>query len=436
MSSWWLILLPLSPLPIGADRKVRRTPWVTYVLLAANFAVYLVTMPDRNPDAGALFQRWGVVPGDFRPITLVTSLFIHTGLVHLCWNELFLWVFGPLAEDAVGPVMFLIVYFGGGACGGLLHCRVTTALAAHSAVFAAKAGQPLVGASGAISSILAPFAIRYHRSNIRLVWLPAYVLRRELFEDLQLPAVYVIAFLVLENIGGAVYGWLRPQSGGVAYWAHLGGFAFGYAVAGLTGLFLEGTREYLLEDARAAVQRGAAGFPTAVRKYQALLQLEPKNLPVRLEYASALASMARSSGSRATLAQAVAEVQSAAVASLAAGDLPRMVEIVALSRRLDLPVEIPPRDRLRIATAAQEMGDRLTAIALLETMLTGPASATPRPPLTTECDDEIARLRLGQLLVDVDPVRAAAVLDSLIERYPDSDWIRMARQLRSLVKSQ
>jgi membrane associated rhomboid family serine protease len=131
MSSWWLLALPLLPLPIGADRKVRRTPWLTYILLAANVLVYILTLPERNPSIDLIYQQWGVVPNDLHPITLITSTFLHTRFMHLFVNMLFLWVFGPLVEDAVGPVTFLILYFGGGAASGLLDTWITLLLAAH-----------------------------------------------------------------------------------------------------------------------------------------------------------------------------------------------------------------------------------------------------------------------------------------------------------------
>jgi len=420
MSSWWLILLPLSPLPVGADRTVRRTPWVTYAILILNAVIYLATLPF-GPD---VLHQWGVVPAEFHPAALFTAPFFHVSLLHLFWNSLFLWVFGPLVEDALGPLTFAMLYVGGGAVAGLLDGRIVMMLATHSEAFQPMTTEPVVGASGAITAILAPFAIRYHRSKIRFVWLPALLFQRKL--ELQLPAVYAIIFLVVENIAGAVYGWLRPESDDVAYWAHLGGFAFGYAVAGLSGLFMAGTQEGLIDEARAAVARGPGGYPVAVGKYQAYLELEPKNLPVRLEYAEALVGFARTNGNATLSAQAAAELQSVALRYLDSSDLRSVVSTIALAKRLGLPLEISPNHRLRVAVTAQEIGDYATATALLEAILNDNHAT----------DDEIARLRLGQILVDTDPARAAVVLDGLISRYPESEWIRMARQLRSRLPSQ
>jgi len=419
MSFWWLILLPLSPLPVGADRSVRRTPWVTYAILILNAVIYLATLPFGSD----VLHQWGVVPAEFHAAALFTAPFFHVSLLHLFWNSLFLWVFGPLVEDALGPLTFAMLYIGGGAVAGLLDGRIVMMLAAHNEAFQAMTTEPVVGASGAITAILAPFAIRYHRSKIRLIWLPAALFRRRL-EEIQLPAVYAILFLVVENIAGAVYGWMRPESDDVAYWAHLGGFAFGYAVAGLSGLFMAGTQEGLIDEARAAVAKGPGGFPIAVGKYQAYLELEPKNLPVRLEYVEALAGFARTNGNATMSTQAAAELQSVARSYLDSGDLRGVVSIIALARRLGLPMEISPSHRLRVAVTAQEIGDRATAVALFESILDDDDTV----------DDEIARLRLGQILVDTDPGRAAVVLDSLISRYPESEWIRMARQLRGRLR--
>jgi membrane associated rhomboid family serine protease len=426
MSSWLVILLALlSPIPIAADLKVRRRPWVTYLLIAVNTAVYLITQPDRSADPSVLFNQWGVVPDHPTAVTLVTSLFVHTGLLHLFFNMLFLWVFGPLVENAIGPITFIVLYLGGGLLSALLQTAIVLQCAHHSAAFASLSTVPLVGASGAISAVLAPFAIRYHRSRIRLLWLPAYLLRSP-FGDLQVRSVFALYMWLAVNLYGGIRGIAVPESGGVAYWAHIGGFVFGLVTAALTGLYIEGRQEYLLVDARAAAARGRSGDREAVDKYRAYLEFDPKNVSVRLELAQALAGIGNGYGDDSALEQASAELSQAFKHSADSGNLRGAVEAASTAQTAGVALDLSARERLRLATAAQTYGDTRTAVTLLEGLLAGDHN---------QSEDEMARLRLGQLLAKVDPSRAADVLGDMIRKYPDSDWIRQARQLLAQVQS-
>ncbi len=426
MSSWLVILLALlSPIPVGADQTVRRTPWITYGLILANTAVYLVTQPDRSGDSTAFYAQYGVVPNHPTWHSLITSLFVHTSLLHLFFNMAFLWAFGPLVEAVIPPVMFVVLYLGGGVTAALLQTAIVVEFVDHTHGFLALAKQPLVGASGAISAVLAPFAIRYYRSRIRLLWLPAYLVRNSK-GDLQVPAVIALLVWLVLNVAGGIRGFIVPESGGVAYWAHFGGFVFGLVMAALTGLYIDGRQEYLLSDARTAVARGAPGFRDAVDKYRAFLEFEPRNVEVRLELTRALAGLSKVYGSSTALTQAATEIATSFREYYSKDNLAGAMDVWTTAKSEGVPLSLTPRERLRLAGAAQEAGDKLSAIELLDSLLADDHD---------DAEDEIARLKLGQLLATVDPPRAADVLGGMIRKYPDSDWIRLARQLLAQVQS-
>jgi membrane associated rhomboid family serine protease len=400
LSPLWLLLLSLLlPLPFGTDRRGRRVPWVTYTLIGLNVCAYLFTGPQS-------FGRWGLVPSAPHFAALLTGLFLHVSLAHLFWNMVFLALFGPHVEEALGGMAFLALYLGGGIAAGLLHMAIILTRGEIVSV-------PLVGASGAISAILAPFAIRFHRAQIRLVWLPALLLRPT-WGRLEVPAVLGLGLWLLQNIGGGLWFLYRPQPGGTAYWAHIGGFAFGLVAAELTGLLRDGRQDYLLQDARASGAAGVERREAALRQYRAFLDHEPANAPVRVELARLLAAEDRDAAGR--------ELADAVRVLLAADSAFEAAQAAGEARRLGLELSLAPRERLRLAHAASEAGDWGTAAALLRAVI----AQTPDAP-----EDEMARLRLGQLLLARDPDAAQDVLTSFLHKYPHSPWIARARELLS-----
>ena len=412
LSPYWLLLLTLLvPLPFGTDRRGRRVPWVTYTLIALNVSVYCVTGPSD-------FARWGLVPNAPHFSSLLTGLFLHAGLGHLLGNMIFLWVFGPHVEEALGREAYLALYLGGGIAASLMHMAI---ILLRGEVVAA----PLVGASGAISAILAPFAIRFHRAQIRLAWLPAMLVAPN-WSRLEVPAVSGVGLWLLWNIGGGFYFLFHPESGGTAYWAHIGGFVFGLVAAELTGLFRDGRQDYLLQDARSAAARGQEALDIALRKYRAFLNHEPDNASVRAELARLLASSAgvniRESEERRR--EANEEMLGAIRAFQKLGRTPDAVRCAGEARALGLTVAITPRERLRLAGGAEGVGDAETAIGLLRALI----AETPDAP-----EDEMARFKLGQILRDRDPQASQAVLAAFLEKYPYSEWVRRARDLQTNV---
>ncbi|HUG15686.1 MAG TPA: rhomboid family intramembrane serine protease [Thermomicrobiales bacterium] len=217
-------------IPIGDEIRGKIRPQIVVALLIlANIGVFIYQLSLAAEGSGALdrfFVSWGVIPQEIRAmqdiysgidapiwVTVFSSMFIHGGWLHLGGNMLFLWVFGDNVEDAMGHVRFLIFYL----LGGIGAVALQVAIAPDSTV-------PMVGASGAISGVMAAYLLLFPGARVRvLVFLGIFV------TIIALPALLVIGFwIVLQFLAG--YAMLGPEtshSGGVAYWAHIGGFLTG-----------------------------------------------------------------------------------------------------------------------------------------------------------------------------------------------------------------
>ena len=229
------MLLPLSDI-----NPALRRPWVTYGLVAANLFAYVLQM-GYGLEASA--WNWGLIPlrllgGGDAPVpvpghgqlligsppvlTILTSMFMHGGLWHLGGNMLFLWIFGNNVEDHLGHLRFLVFYLAGGVLATLSHVAVSQG-----------SPLPLVGASGAVAAVLGAYWRLYPRARVRcLLFLVVFVTLVEL------PAALVLGLWMLLQVISGVFGLSMGASGGVAWFAHIGGF-----LAGLLLLFALGARQ-------------------------------------------------------------------------------------------------------------------------------------------------------------------------------------------------
>jgi membrane associated rhomboid family serine protease len=206
--------------PIGDEnRGIRSRPYVTYGILALNIVVFLYQLTLTQPDLELFFTDWGAVPAEISHgdnlITLITSMFMHGGWLHIAGNMLFLWVFGDNVEDTMGHVKFLIFYVICGLAAGGLQVMVNP-----------DSRSPLIGASGAISGVLAAYLVLFPRGKIRtilLLGIPIMVL---------VPAWGMIGYwIVIQFINGILsLGVQTRDTSGVAYFAHIGGFIAGAAL--------------------------------------------------------------------------------------------------------------------------------------------------------------------------------------------------------------
>ena len=200
-------------IPIRDVIPSRTTPVVTVSLIACNVLVFLFqsTLSDRAH--AVLLRTFALVPAEFSLVTAVTAMFLHAGLAHLAGNMLFLWIFGDNIEDRLGHGRFVWFYL---ICGGAA-AVAQTALNPGSPV-------PMVGASGAIAGVMGAYLILFPHSRIVMLFpFPPIVF--------ELPAVlFLVMWFVIQFLNGVgtlpVFG-ARALSGGVAFWAHVIGFAVG-----------------------------------------------------------------------------------------------------------------------------------------------------------------------------------------------------------------
>jgi membrane associated rhomboid family serine protease len=193
----------------------RTTPYVTVGLIVVNVLVFVyeLMLPERDLDAFMLY--FGLVPAAFSWVAVLTSMFLHAGFTHVGFNMLFLWIFGDNVEDRMGHGRFLVFYLLCGAAAALAQ----TAIRPDSVV-------AMVGASGAIAGVMGAYIVLYPQSRI-VTLLPILFF----FQIIEVPAVVFLGlWFVLQLISGvgsiaAATG--GEPAGGIAFWAHIAGFAAG-----------------------------------------------------------------------------------------------------------------------------------------------------------------------------------------------------------------
>jgi membrane associated rhomboid family serine protease len=216
-------------LPLRDNVPTRRFPVVTLALIVANVAFYVLvqegqlTAPQGPIDDLAFHpcevnDSCAVVGADW-PLTALTSMFMHGGLIHLGGNMLFLWIFGNNVEDAMGPVRFLGFYLLGGLAATALQTTVTLATASETG-----AQIPNLGASGAVSAVLGAYFVLL--PNAKVLTLFFFVI---IFFLQELPAwIFLAVYFVLQAWEAGFQLQHPPEGGGTAVFAHIGGIAFGF----------------------------------------------------------------------------------------------------------------------------------------------------------------------------------------------------------------
>jgi membrane associated rhomboid family serine protease len=234
--------------PLKDNIPTERTPYVTIALIVINAFVYFVLERGGilHGPPNSIVVDWGVIPYELthpgkecaetlgaivcegqpgvvgaapdQPptiLTIFTSMFMHGSILHIGGNMLFLWIFGNNVEDAMGHVRFVVFYLVGG-----------LAAVALQVIASPDAAVPTIGASGAVAAVLGGYILLYPRARvITLIFIIFF------FTILELPAMLILGFWFLQQILFGVYEVANPAGGGggVAYFAHIGGFLFGLA---------------------------------------------------------------------------------------------------------------------------------------------------------------------------------------------------------------
>ena len=218
-------------IPLRDDNPRRTVPFVTYTLVVLNVLAFLWEL-SLGPDLQHALLQVGFVPerfwlrgnyvADF--LTMTLSMFLHGGLLHIGSNLLYLWIFGDNIEDRLGHGRYLLFYL---ACG-------YAAAIAH-AVFSSSSGIPAIGASGAIAGVLGAYLLLYPHARVMTV-IPIFFL----ITIRELPAIFILGiWFVLQLFSGVgSLGVTDAQdAGGIAYFAHIGGFVAGMLLIGPLGGF-------------------------------------------------------------------------------------------------------------------------------------------------------------------------------------------------------
>ncbi len=210
-------------IPISDELPSRRLPLVTWGLIGVNILVFFWELL-LGPDVDRFFMMWGAVPAfitnpdryPWAPLTLLTSMFLHGGWVHLIGNMIYLWIFGDNVEDALGQIGYLLFYLAAGVVAGLAQVMV-----------APSSTIPSVGASGAIAGVLAVYLVLYPTAPVRVLVPGFYMMRIA-----RVPALIVLGFwFIIQLFNGVLnLGAATMAAGGIAWFAHIGGFLAGLVV--------------------------------------------------------------------------------------------------------------------------------------------------------------------------------------------------------------
>ncbi|MBD2258492.1 rhomboid family intramembrane serine protease [Pseudanabaena sp. FACHB-2040] len=226
--------------PVKDYNPINTTPYVTYGLIALNILIFIYELTLPSYSLLGFFRTWAVVPAELSTsfatgvsavnieewLTLVSAQFLHGGFLHVAGNMLYLWIFGNNVEDRLGHVKFLIFY---------LLCGTIAGLAQW--FFAPFSEVPSLGASGAIAGVMGAYIFRFPDVRIlTIVPLGPFPF------PVRIPAIFYLGIWFLQQAAYGVASLEAPtnigmENGGVAYWAHAGGFVIGALLGPLFGLF-------------------------------------------------------------------------------------------------------------------------------------------------------------------------------------------------------
>ena len=208
-------------IPIRDQIPTRRVPVVNYLLIAINIVVFILQWLS-GPNQDSIVYQFALIPAQLTANLslanigdIFTSMFMHAGLAHIGGNMLYLWIFGDNVEDSMGSGKYLLFYLVGGV------------VAALTQIFTNPGSQiPTVGASGAIAAVLGAYLVFYPQSKVLTIISLGYFMRLT-----AVPAIIVLGFWFILQFFNGVLSLGGPDVGGVAFWAHIGGFVAGVVLA-------------------------------------------------------------------------------------------------------------------------------------------------------------------------------------------------------------
>lgn len=201
--------------PLSDSIRSGKIPFATLLLIALNMFVFFKQL---TVGSDLLITQYALIPKNINlliPISLlpfVTSIFLHGGFFHILSNMWFLWIFGDNVEAKIGKIKFLLLFFLAGIAGNVLQYILST-----------SSPIPMLGASGAVSGILGAYIVLLPKAKIKTILFIFFI-----FTVAEIPAfIYIFYWFLLQLFSGFASLSFSFQSGGVAFWAHVGGFLFG-----------------------------------------------------------------------------------------------------------------------------------------------------------------------------------------------------------------
>ena len=211
-------------IPLRDTRPSSSTPIVTVILISLNILVFLFQVSLDPYERNFFIASYGIIPDRLHYVSILTSMFLHGGWLHLIGNMWFLWIYGDNVEDILGHGKFALFYLLCGIAAAVVHILMN-----------ADSRVPTVGASGAIAGVMGAYLVKFPHSKI-LTLVPIFVF----FTTVEIPAVFMLiywfAIQIFSGVGSV--GYSNVGKGGVAWFAHIGGF-----LAGMLLVYLLGTKD-------------------------------------------------------------------------------------------------------------------------------------------------------------------------------------------------
>ena len=209
-------------IPIGDENKRGFIPFINYLLVASNIVIYFLFLPESNAAAETFFKKFGLIPvhlvnnpSDIKGyLSIFSSMFLHGGLLHLAGNMLYLWIFGDNIEYAIGHFRYFIFYL-----------LVGIAAAVTQIMLDPTSDVPMIGASGAISGVLGAYLIKYPMNKVSILFFLIIIIR-----VIKVPALIVLLLWFIFQVWNGYYHMNSGLAGGVAWFAHIGGFVAGFVL--------------------------------------------------------------------------------------------------------------------------------------------------------------------------------------------------------------
>ncbi len=212
-------------IPLRDEVPTRTFPIITVIFIAVNVAVYLYQLFLAEPAYNAMVYKWAYIPIEYTRLiqiepelsvpyglTVFSSMFLHGGFMHLAGNMLYLWIFGNNIEDYLGRVKFITFYVISG-----------IAAVATYTIFDPSSEVPLIGASGAIAGVMGAYMVLYPNARVHTIIFLGFFI-----QAVRVPAKILLIFWFVLQIISGLPTLMGPSQGGVAWFAHVGGFAFGW----------------------------------------------------------------------------------------------------------------------------------------------------------------------------------------------------------------